>query len=1101
MKLSFINTLALGLLIFIAGCSSGSHPVNLTFPSGATQALDNGQSLSITVDGAGSKGVMWSLSGPGTLSNQTLTSVTYNAPPIGAAVAGRVARPGSAIRSAASTTGDPTATVTATSIASTATAASVTITLSDPPVITTTSLPAGTEGTAYSQTVGTLGGAGTLMLTLAGGSLPAGLSLDSSGHVTGTPTGPNGTANFTVKVTDSSNGGAQSAMQALSILIDLPTPPTISTASLPAGVEGVAYSQSIMATSGLTPYSFAISSGTLPAGLAMDSSGHISGTPAGPAGLSSFSVTVTDSSNPKQTSPAKPLSITVSLPAAPSISPASLTDGSVGSPYSQTLMVNGGIGPYSWSVSSGTLPAGLTLTPSNTTAKISGTPTTAQSSVMFTIKVTDSSNPAQSGTQAYTVTITAAVISVAFSMAPPASLVVGGNANITASVSNDTASKGVDWTVTCGSAGACGSFNPTHTASGAATVYTAPVGVPAGNTVTIKATSTADNTKSVSATVTITATVGLSITTTSPLTGATLDTSYSVMVTATGGVTPYAWTVATGSNLPAGFTLATGSPSATISGTPTATGTFQFTLKVTDSATPTPATVSATFLLTVTGSSTLNCPTTVNLTLCGTYALGFRGFNTSGPVAGGVVFVANNSGQIVSGMKEFNQSSTGPATATITGGTYVMDSSGDGRGVLTLIDSTAASTTFRFVLESLANAGLGQVEQFDESGTIASGVLLGPETLPLPQVPANAVIALELEGVNGSGQRAALLGEFQFGSHGCDGSAGSFNSMAGEPLVTNTAGTVNASLTATGSCTASDPNTGIGTAQITLSGGTPFSNSTLHFTYVLVGSASQIQGAFFLETDAIAANQPILGGLAEGISIPTGGFNAASLACPCIFLRSGTTNGSTTTGHSLASIARILTTPGTGASGTLTGIEDRNAGGTVTLAAAIGPYNYTVDTTGVGTISAPSVIHFVIVGDTIYTVDESASVLTGSFRPQNATTIKNAGAPYIVGLGNGDLVGENPNVNNVVGVITPSGTTSGTFTGTVDNISSTGSAAGVAVTGTYSGIDANGRGTGTLNLTGGTSSLSIVIYARRGREFVILDAQSSDPYLLGARLQ
>jgi hypothetical protein len=71
----------------------------------------------------------------------------------------------------------------------------------------------------------------------------------------------------------------------------------------------------------------------------------------------------------------------------------------------------------------------------------------------------------------------------------------------------------------------------------------------------------------------------------------------------------------------------------------------------------------------------------------------------------------------------------------------------------------------------------------------------------------------------------------------------------------------------------------------------------------------------------------------------------------------------------------------------------------------------------------------------------------------------------------------------------------------VDVITSGGPVVGATASGTYTGIDANGRGTGTLNLTGGTSSTSIVIYARRVREFVILDVQSTDPYQLGARLQ
>ena len=96
-------------------------------------------------------------------------------------------------------------------------------------------------------------------------------------------------------------------------------------------------------------------------------------------------------------------------------------------------------------------------------------------------------------------------ISVAFNPAPPTSLQVNATASLTAVVSNDSANAGVTWSVTCGSAGACGGVNPTSTASGAATTYTAPAAVPTGNTVKVTATSVTDTTKSASATIIITA--------------------------------------------------------------------------------------------------------------------------------------------------------------------------------------------------------------------------------------------------------------------------------------------------------------------------------------------------------------------------------------------------------------------------------------------------------------------------------------------------------------------------------------------------------------------------------------------------------------------
>src|SRR5580704_3646370 len=395
-------SLCLILVVAIAGCAGGSPPIALTFPSGSAQAIDNGQSVNITVNGAGTKGVTWSLSGPGSLSNQTLTSVTYNATATGAVLPAKATALGSAIHSASTSAADPTATVTATSVADTSKSAAVTINITPPPAIPTTSLPAGTEGTAYNQTVASSGGAGTLTFTISTGSLPAGLTMDTSGHITGTPTGPNGTATFTVKVSDSSNGGALSSTQNLSILINLPPAPAITTSSLPAGMEGTAYNQTIAATGGLTPYTFTISSATgLPAGLSMDTSGHITGTPTGPNGTSNFTVKLTDKSNPAQ-SATQNLSITINLPPAPTITTATLPAGVEGAAYSQTIQATG-FGTLAYSISAGTLPAGLSLNAG--TGAISGTPLGPNTISNFTVTVTDSSNPKQTGSKALSITI------------------------------------------------------------------------------------------------------------------------------------------------------------------------------------------------------------------------------------------------------------------------------------------------------------------------------------------------------------------------------------------------------------------------------------------------------------------------------------------------------------------------------------------------------------------------------------------------------------------------------------------------------------------------------------------------------------------------
>jgi putative Ig domain-containing protein len=1271
-------SLCLILVVVISGCAGGSQPVALTFPSGSAQAIDNGQSVNITVNGAGPKGVTWSLTGPGTLSNQTSTSVTYNATATGAVLPAKAAVPGSAIRSTSVSAADPTAMVTATSVADPSKSSTVTISITPPPAISTTSLPAGTEGTAYNQTVATSGGAGTLTLTVSTGSLPAGLSMDASGNITGTPTGPNGTVTFTVKATDSSSGGAQSTTQNLNILINLPPAPAITSTSLPADVEGTAYNQTITATGGLPPYTFSATG--LPAGLSMDTSGHITGTatgpsgtsnftakvtdksnpvqsatqnlsiavnlppaptittaslpagvegtaysqtiqatgfgtlsysisagalptalglnsgtgvimgtPPGPNGTSNFTLSVTDSGNPKQTT-SKALSITVNLPQAPSISPTTLPNGNVGSPYSQTLSVNGGLGPYTWSVSGGTLPAGLALAPGTTTAIISGMPATAQTGVAFTIKVTDSSNPAQSGTQSFTVTINApaplsitttslpngayntaysATISATGGIAPyffsldaassplPAGLALTTSSNLgviagmpttagtftniivdvhdsqaptPATASNIytltiTASAIVISPATLPNGTVNVSYSVNITATGGVSPYTFSLdasssALPAGlsfasnsTTATISGTPTtaaATNniiidvkdsehpavTQKMTYSITISA-AGVSITTTSPLPGATLNSAYSTILTATGGVPPYAWSLTAGSALPAGLALASASPSATISGTPTATGTFQFTVKVADSAAPTPSTISVSFLLTVTGSSTLNCPATVNLTLCGTYGMGVQGFvSTTGTAIMGASFVADSSGHVVSGVEDINSVSGGQANVTITGGSYAMDASGDGRGMLTLIDSTAASRTFRFVLESAANPGVAGIEEFDSSGTRAAGTLIGPGTTPVATIPANTILAIRLAGYNGAGQRVGLLGEFQVGSSGCNGASGSFNSLAGEHVVTNTAGTMYSALTITGSCTAPDPNTGRGTIALTISGGTPFTNTTLNFVYYAASESGSLVGMLLGEEDAIAANQPILGGLAQPVG---GGFTSCAAPAWCILAGSGTSDG-TMTGHAVAFLVRATGTPVTTTTGTLAGVLDENFGGTITTAATWPYTSYAGDANDIGTFTGTGpTIHYI--GDGSF-MDESVSVIMGDGTVQNATTMESPGAPYIIGESIGSsAVGVTPVVPHVVGVVAPSATSTGTFSGTLDISSSAGSVTGFAGSGSYSMSSTTGRGTGTANFTNGASSIAVVIYGNRHRRFSVLDVQTNEPYVIGARLQ
>ncbi len=156
------------------------------------------------------------------------------------------------------------------------------------------------------------------------------------------------------------------------------TRPNITTQSLPDGTVGVAYSGAFAAIGGDGSYSWLISSGALPAGLSLSTAGEISGTPTA-AETASFTAQVTSADRSTTIS----LSITIGS-AEPIITTTSLPDGRISQAYSRSLAAVGGDRSYSWSISSGALPAGLSL---STAGTISGTPAGAETAP-FTVQVT-----------------------------------------------------------------------------------------------------------------------------------------------------------------------------------------------------------------------------------------------------------------------------------------------------------------------------------------------------------------------------------------------------------------------------------------------------------------------------------------------------------------------------------------------------------------------------------------------------------------------------------------------------------------------------------------------------------------------------------------
>jgi len=161
----------------------------------------------------------------------------------------------------------------------------------------------------------------------------------------------------------------------------------ITTTSLPNGAVNTAYSETLAATGGVTPYTWSVISGSLPSGLSLASStGLISGTPTS-SGTSNFTVQVTDSQDPADTD-TQALSITIDPePEPPTITTTSLPDGTKNQPYSQTVQATGGTTPYTWSIVSGSLPKGLSL--NSSTGEISGKPKPPTGTSNFTVRCTD----------------------------------------------------------------------------------------------------------------------------------------------------------------------------------------------------------------------------------------------------------------------------------------------------------------------------------------------------------------------------------------------------------------------------------------------------------------------------------------------------------------------------------------------------------------------------------------------------------------------------------------------------------------------------------------------------------------------------------------
>ena len=567
------------------------------------------------------------------------------------------------------------------------------------------------------------------------------------------------------------------ATKSSTVTITIPAKLSITTSTLATGNVGTAYSAQLSASGGISPYTWTLTSGTLPSCITLNSAGLVSsssGLMASCAGTVALNFKVTDSGKPTALTATSALNLVVT--AAPAITftgtmPANATTGTA---YNGSGAASGGAGALTYSISAGTLPAGLGM--STTTGAIAGSPTTT-GSYSFTVKAADAYGDSQ---------VWPCQISV---MAPLAQIATGLPTSGTINVA----------------------YSGTITASGGSGNYSwQTTGLPSdalaaasnGATLTIAGTPTAQATVNFNVKLTDTTTQAVltqayTITVSAPtpvvlpsitLPAATVNQAYSAAITASGGVAPYTWSINGAAVSGAGLALSnglsasnSGSKTLTITGTPSTTSIVTLTnVKVVDSLN-TNATQSYSITVNGPGSQVTGsifpasfCGSTVpplppiTITLGTTPAMqtttnssGSFTFNnvpvgsysltptTAGPPSGpnSVFYPAtqqvtvNNSGQVgsatFSAMLGYNVSGTVVYHGTVTGQTYLNLVGDCGGGIGTSLSESALTSGGAFTLHGVppgtytlqawmdpATLGNGAQNSSDPAGS-AANVLVG----------------------------------------------------------------------------------------------------------------------------------------------------------------------------------------------------------------------------------------------------------------------------------------------------------------------------------------------------------------------------------------
>jgi Putative Ig domain len=923
----------------------------------------------------------------------------------------------------------------------------------------TSTLPNGTQGVSYSTTPSTVGGATPFTWTIASGSLPAGLSLNSSsGAITGTPSAA-GSFSVGLQITDSSVP-PQTAKLFTGVVIDPAL--AVSTTTLASGAVAVPYSASLASTGGVNPLTWSVSAGAVPPGVNLSSAGVISGTPTA-AGNSSFTVQVTDSANPPRTASA---ALTLTVNAHFTVQPSATPNGTVGLAYTFSPAISGGTAPYVWSVASGSLPPGLSLNPG--TGAVFGTPSSS-GSFSFVLQVTDSSSPAETATDPAGIVVYAP-LAVSSQTLPTAAV----NSSYSATLTASNAVSATTWAITAGSLPAGLSLNMSTGLIGGSSSATGTVNF------TVQVTDSAVPPRTASLPLSITTVAALSIAPGTLPDGVT-GTAYRASITSSGGVAPYTWSVSAGS-LPFGLALSAGTGA--IAGTPPGSGAFTFTAHVADSSSPPQtATASRTILiygqLTITTTTlsdavvgtaytttleafggngnytwtissgslpdgitldpstgiisgtpttagpsnfsaqitdTSNPPQSASASLSlnvdasgsgdsllkGNYAFLLQGFDSNGAVAVAGTIEADGAGAIKAGMLDVNRSAGVQTNVAIESGTYAINS--DHRGTI-IVHSSLGTQTFQVAVNAA-----GTLVRFIEFDAPGPGVIRGTGVMKLrdPASFSNPAVsgsyAFGLSGSTFAGQRSAVIGSLL-----TDGAGG----ISAGLVDVNSAGNVANALAVLPSSNYAIAGNGRGTLTLNI----PALGSVIGALYVV--SAKEI---FFVRTDIFGGNVDLLSGnLMQQSGAP---YSLSPLIGASVLHLNGSSSDSST------SIAAGLIS--NSENGTLTGTYDRNDNGTLTsISTAAGSYAVTSALTGRGTMSfaGNDWIFYLVDSATGFVMDDSgSSVMMGMFEEQSMGAHSPASA-----LGSfieGSESNTNERLTFETGVLSVA--LSGAFAGTID---------------------------------------------------------------------